>query len=254
MTSYPPDALALFPRYTAASYLLEFGSPAPYDPKRLPKYWLDPSVSPTGTSTKTYTVAGSLALTQMSLPESEAATVNIPPVAATYTAYVPAPTAATRNGQPISPRLLSLESEADAIARAAGGSNVAIEAAQGTTDDYATDPRRMWGFDLSGQHYNAGQLLAAQRARGVDANGNPAPGTWDTSSGLLSWVFAPISTAADNRAPVAMPLRALHSNEAVTMGIGGIQITQSDPATTTGAVSSCPHCGTPLTVTLAVKG
>lgn len=226
MNTYSPDALKLFTYYSYQTYLAAFGVAPPYDPSRLPQFWLDPGASKTGTGTKTYKSSGLNADGSFgipfSLPEEQAATVNIPPPAATYPLYVVAPTDATRAGSTVNPVYLSLESDAQALMAALGGSSLSASEITGFPTTYPADElRRTYSFVLKGLTLNVGQLLSAENVAGVGA-----PGHWDASGAVPVWVSTPVAPVVDTRTPVPMPVRDLHADETVVQIFGGIEIVQ----------------------------
>ena len=98
--AYSPSELALFRTYTRETYRSTFGADAPpFDPSRPVKAWFDSTVDLSDPSNVAiYKVlgrdsSGALALRQLIMPASEAASVNLQG-AITYPPYAPAPTAA----------------------------------------------------------------------------------------------------------------------------------------------------------------
>lgn len=230
--NYSTAQLALFQTFTRASYLSAFGVQAPpWDPTRASKYWFDSTVDPTQVVNGTYTVVdlASASLVQLTMPASEACTVNIPGVY-TYPTYVIAPTDATKGGAPIVASWLSLQPQAQALMTMFGGSNL-VDAGLTTLLPiiYPSDePRRMWNFTLHGVPVNAGMLMASEYSQGVGA-----PGQWDLSSGSPVWIPAPPAPTGldDTRLPRPLPVRALLPGEqliASPFGLGGVTVVRTD--------------------------
>jgi len=257
---YTTDALALFKTYTRDSYLAEFGVQAPaWDPARAPKAWFDSTTSNSGTGASAanvsapsaplaYTIVGqdqtgNWSLQTMTLPASEAATVNLPG-AVIYPPYQLASTKATRSGQSINPVYMVLLPDAQAVMAEVGGSGLFDDGATATNPvtypavNYPADePRRMWAFKVNGQQYYAGLLLASKYGLGIGW-----PGHWDFSHGSPLWLADPPAPtgALDPRSPVPVPVpvRALLPNErlqAGPMGIG-VLVARTDLPTLTAGI------------------
>ena len=231
---YTTDALALFKTYTRNSYLAEFGVQAPaWDPARPAKNWFDSAANASAPeSPRAYTIAGqdqsgNWGFQPMTLTAGDAATVNLPG-AVVYPPYQPASTQATRARQSINPVYMVLQADAEAVMAEVGGNGLFDEGAIAKNPvsypavNYPMDePRRMWAFQVKGQQYYAGLLLASKYALGVGW-----PGHWDFSHGYPLWVSgAPAPTGVmDPRSPVPMPVRALLPNERLQAGPMGIGV------------------------------
>ena len=170
---YSVQDLALFKTYSRDSYRTTFGLEAPaYDPARVLKSWFDSTVdvSDPGNVAVYRVVAqdqnGNGILRQMVMPAQEAATVNLPG-AIQYPAYVVAPTLATRGGSTLNAIYLSLESDARALMKELGGSNLQQEDLPSFPATYPGDePRRQWYFLVQGQACQRWRTAAhPQRAR-----------------------------------------------------------------------------------------
>ena len=162
----------------------------------------------------------------MLIPATEAATVNLPGTIV-YPPYVVAPTQATRGASPINPQYLSLESDANALMAAIGGTSILDE---GNSPVFPVvyppnEPRRMWDIMLQGQPVNVGALLASRYANGVSA-----PGHWDASKGGAVWVPDPPAPTGldDTRPPRPMPVRDLLQNEQLQTGLMGVGVLRTD--------------------------
>jgi len=181
---YGVQELALFQAYSRDSYLAAFGvQAAAYDPTRRRKSWFDSTVDVSDPgNVAVYHIAGqdqngNGILKQIVMPAQEAATVNLPGTIQ-YPPYVVAPTLATRNGNPLNPNYLSLQSDAQALMTQLGGSNLQQEDLPFFPASYPSDePRRPWYFLMQGQPVNVGMLLLTRNAQGVGS-----PGHWDVSS------------------------------------------------------------------------
>src|SRR5579871_6226117 len=128
--AYGYQQLALFTSYTRDSYLAAFGIQAPaWDPTRVKKTWFDSTVDTSQpTNVAVYNFAGpdssgNDSIQQMIIPASEAGTVNLPG-AITYPPYVIAPTDATRANVGLNPNYLSLQSDAQALLKTLGGTQL----------------------------------------------------------------------------------------------------------------------------------
>jgi hypothetical protein len=230
--NYSTAELDLVQTFTRDSYLAAFGVQAPvWDPTRVAKYWFDSTVDPTKVGSAAYTVVDVAAATlqQVTMPASEASTVNIPG-AYVYPPYVIAPTDATRGGAPMNPSWFSLQSQAQALMTMFGGSNL-LDAGITPVNPviYPGDElRRMWTFTLTGVQINAGMLMVSEYSQGVGA-----PGQWDLSSGGPVWIAAPSAPTGldDIRPPRPVPVRALLPGEqliASPLGLGGVTVVRTD--------------------------
>ncbi|MEQ1886220.1 MAG: hypothetical protein ABL967_14235 [Bryobacteraceae bacterium] len=231
---YSTDALALFKTYTRDSYFTEFGVQAPaWDPARPPKAWFDSSASANiSQATKTYSILGQQSdgtwtLQSMTLTAAEAAAVNLPG-AVEYPQYRPASTRTTRAGQSINPIYMVLEDDARAVMTEVGGTGLFDEGALSRNAvsypkaSYPADEqRRIWAFQVNGQQYFAGLLLASKYGLGVGW-----PGRWDFSRGYPLWVSdpPPPTGIADSRPPVPAPVRTLLPSERLQAGPMGIGV------------------------------
>jgi hypothetical protein len=233
MLAYGISELGLFASHTRDSYLATFGVQAPaWDPTRVRKTWFDTTVDASDPSNvAVYRIiardaSGNWGLKQMVMPASEAATVNLPGEV-TYPPYLVAPTQVTSGGSLVNPNYLSLESDARALMAKLGGSGLVQETGNAIFPIVypASDPRRIWDFEVNGNLVNAGALLLAQNANGVGA-----PGSWDASKGDPVWIPAPEppSGANDTRPPRDMPVRDLLSNEKLQPGLMGVSVVRMD--------------------------
>ncbi|MEQ1947664.1 MAG: hypothetical protein ABL995_10775 [Bryobacteraceae bacterium] len=231
---YSVDALALFKTYNRDSYFAEFGVQAPaWDPARPPKAWFDSPADGNGSQAlKTYSIVAqqadaTWALQSMTLSAREAATVNLPG-AVQYPQYRPASTKTTRAGQSINPIYMVLEADARAVMAEVGGTglfdegSISLNAMSYPIANYPFDEqRRIWAFQVNGQQYFAGLLIASKYGLGVGW-----PGHWDFSRGYPLWVSDPPAAAgiSDARPPVPLPVRALLPNERLQAGPMGIGV------------------------------
>ncbi len=227
---YGIDALALFRTYTRDSYRATFGVEAPpWDPGRRTKTWFDSNVdaSSPGVSLHYNVVARDAAarwsLTPLTLPASEAATVNLPGIVA-YPPYVIRPTNATRGGAPVNPMDLSLESEARALMQELGAKGLVDEGVNAFAPVFypADEPRRMWALvGNGGLQNNAGGLLRMRSAGGIGA-----PGHWRNARGEVAWMSEPPAPSGlyDPRPEVEMPVRGLLPNEELRPGVMGFGV------------------------------
>jgi hypothetical protein len=231
--AYGTSDLALFTTYTRASYLAAFGQQAPaWDPSRVRKSWFDSTVDTSDPSNvAVYKVisidsTGNWGVHQMLMPASEAASVNLPG-AVTYPPYSVPPTQVTSGGSPINPNYLSLQSDAQALMTALGGTGLLAESGNSVFPIIypASEPRRIWDFVIDGQLVNAGALLLAQNANGIGA-----PGHWDLTSGEPVWKADPAPPTGENdaRPPRWIPVRDLLPNEKLQAGLMGVSVVRTD--------------------------
>jgi hypothetical protein len=223
---YTVQDLALFKSYSRESYRAAFGVEAPaYDPTRLRKSWFDSTADVSDpNNVAVYRIfaqdqKGNGVLRQMIMPAQEAATVNLPG-AIQYPPYIVQPTLATRGGSTLNAIYLSLESDAEALMKELGGVNLQQEELPPFMTDYPSgEPRRAWQFQVQGQSFNAGALLASRNAQGIGS-----PGHWDVSSPERVWVPDPPGPtgADDTRPPREVPVRDLLPNERLYTGLMGI--------------------------------
>ena len=122
---------------------------------------------------------------------------------------------------------LSLQSDADELMAAIGGSSVFDE---GNTAVFPVvyppdEPRRTWDIMFKGQPLNVGLLLAARNAKGVGA-----PGHWDASGPDAIWIADPPAPSGegDTRPPRPMPVRDLLPNEKLQTGLMGVGVVRTD--------------------------
>lgn len=229
---YGIQELALFVSYTRDSYLAAFGIQAlAWDPTRPTKTWFDTTVdmsNPANTATYNIVAANSSGvwgLMPLTISVTEASTVNLTG-SVTYPAYTIAPTDATSGGAIINPAYLSLESDAQALMNALGGTNLPEETGNAAFPIIypADEPRRIWDFFVNGVLCNAGQLLAQMNANGVGA-----PGSWQITSSGPVWVPNPAPTGLDSTtAPRPMPVRNLLPNEQLQTGLMGVSVIRTD--------------------------
>jgi len=229
---FSPVELALFQEYTRETYRSTFAVEAPpWDPKRLYKSWFDSSALIPQPNTVTYQIfgqdtTGAWGFQNLTLAFADAAAVNLPGAIA-YPQYVILPTSATRGSSGMAANYLSLESEAQALLPAFGGTALVD---QGNTPVFpvaypADEARRMWAIVMpNGNQLNVGLLLLER-----NAGGGGSPGHWDTSadsasSGYPVWSADPAAPTGldDTRPHCAMPVRALLPNERIGMQNLGI--------------------------------
>ena len=233
LLAYGISQLALFNTYTRESYLAAFGVQAPqWDPSRVRKSWFDSTVDTSDPSNvAVYKIIakdqnGNWGMRQMVLPAPEAATVNLPG-AVTYPPFTVAPTQVTSGGSPVNPSYLSLQSDAESLMGALGGSGLVQETGNAIFPIVypAAEPRRIWDFVVDGVLVNAGALLLAQYANGIGA-----PGHWDLSKGDPVWVPdpAPPDGLNDTRPARDIPVRDLLANEKLQPGLMGVSVVRSD--------------------------
>ena len=229
---FSPVELALFQEYTRESYRSTFAVEAPpWDPTRLYKSWFDSSALTPQPNTIIYQIfgqdmTGAWGFQNLTLAFADAAAVNLPG-AITYPQYAVPPTNATRGSSGISANYLSLQSDANALLPAFGGTSVVD---QGITPVFpvvypAEESRRMWAIVMpNGNQLNVGLLLLQRNAPGIGS-----PGHWDTSpdsspGGYPVWSADPAAPDGldDTRPHCAMPVRALLPNERIGMQTLGI--------------------------------
>jgi hypothetical protein len=241
---YGFGALQTVPTYTRASYLAAFGVQAPnFDATKAPKYWFDSTVnlsSPSNVAVyNVVSVEGILAtITQLSLPASQAAAVNIPGLI-TYPPYVIQPTTATMtglppSGVPFNADVLSNQQDALNLANSFGLSSSAVIDGDPTIGPFvvnypATETRRQWDILFKGNAVNVGIMIA-----NMNANGVGAPGAWDLSGSQPTWVPAPMppdgitSGVPAANSQVSVPVRALLPNEKIQTTLMGSVIARTD--------------------------
>ncbi len=235
---FPVQYLTLFQTYTRASYRATFGvEPPAWDPTRLTKSWFDSSADTSDASNvAVYKLlgqdsSGNWILQQMVIPSSEATTVNLTGQVF-YPPYSVAPTNATRGGIVMNAAYMALQSDAQELMTAVGGTQLTDQAVDGDPANawmpilYPSDePRRMWFFLYNGQMQYVGLLLMSKNALGVGS-----PGQFVMTSGAPVWVPAtPAPTGLeDTRAPRAMPLRNLLANEQLQTGLMGPTVVRVD--------------------------
>ena len=156
--------------------------------------------------------------------------VNLPG-AVTYPQYQLAPTKATRAGQLINAIYMVLEADAHALMNEVGGTgffdegSISRDAISYPAVTYpAGEQRRIWAFQVKGQQYYAGLLLASKYSMGVGW-----PGHWDFSRGYPLWVPDPPAPTGlnDSGSAVPVPVRSLLPNERLQpgpMGIGAVVV------------------------------
>ena len=230
---YGIQSLALFVSYTRDSYLAAFGVQAPaWDPARVTKTWFDTSVFDTSSlaATATYNIVavnpgGVWSLQPLTMSADEAATVNLPG-AVSYPVYTIAPTGATSGGAVINAAYLSLQSDAEALMAALGGTGLSEETGNAAFPIIypSGEPRRIWDFYVNGILSNAGQLTAQRNANGVGS-----PGSWSITVNGLVWTPAPAPTGLNDTRPARpMPVRNLLPNEQLQAGLMGISVIRTD--------------------------
>jgi len=232
LLAYSTTALGLFVPYTRESYLAAFGLQAPpWDPSRVKKAWFDSTVDTSNpANVALYKIVsvdqtGKWGLTQMILPASEAASVNLPG-SVTYPAYTIAPSGVSSGGALVDPMYLSLESDAQALMISLGGSGLVAETGNAVFPIVypSGEARRIWDFTVGGVLCNAGILLAQMNANGVGA-----PGHWNLTADGPVWVNDPAPTGEDDtRLERPMPVRDLLPNEVFQTGLMGVSVTRTD--------------------------
>ena len=234
LLAYGIQELGLFNTYTRDSYLAAFGVQAPvWDPSRVKKTWFDSTVDTSNpANVALYNIAGpnqnggTWILLQMILPASEAATVNLPG-ALTYPQYTVAPTGTSSGSAGVDAMYLSLESEAQALLTALGGTGLVAETGNAVFPIVypANEPRRIWDFYVDGVICNAGTLLSQMNADGIGA-----PGNWQMTTNGPVWISdEPAPTGLNDTRPARpMPVRNLLPNEILQTGLMGVSVIRTD--------------------------
>lgn len=233
LLAYGIQELGLFTSYTRDSYLAAFGVQAPaWDPSRVKKTWFDSTVDTSSpANVALYNIAGpnqnggTWILLQMILPAAEAATVNLPGAVA-YPQYTVAPTGTTSGSAGVDAMYLSLESDAQALMTALGGTGLVAETGNAVFPIFypANEPRRIWDFYVDGVICNAGTLLSQ-----MNANGIGAPGNWQMTTNGPVWISEPAPTGLNDTRPARpMPVRNLLANEILQTGLMGVSVIRTD--------------------------
>jgi hypothetical protein len=203
-----------------------------YDGTRKMKTWKDDSV--TGqTGNVSYTVITAAGASQITMPASEAATLNLYGIE-TYPPYVIAPTDATvlfpgmapGSGPGINPNELSMQADAIVLAVAFGLTAAAVtDGGAGLINYPADEQRRMWVIAYKGYQLCAGLLLAQANAFGVGA-----PGHWNlTGSSEPLWANDTPTSLPPQSTAWNIPCRPLLSNEKIAVNpFAGFMIYRTD--------------------------
>jgi hypothetical protein len=226
--------LALFNTYTRESLRATFGIEAQaFDPSRLIKAWFDSTADTSDpANVVVYKVFapdqnGQWGVRQMVLPAREAATLNLPGTVQ-YPAYVIAPTTAYRGvNSGIWPITLSLRTDAEALLKELGLSEVElVDEGVGTVFPvmYGDDARRQWFFVYKNEVHNVGSLLASRNAAGIGS-----PGHWSVGE-TVEWIPDPPAPTGlqDSRPPREVPVRDMLANERISMTLMGPVIVRTD--------------------------
>jgi hypothetical protein len=214
-----------FTQYTRASFQTAAGIQAPaWNPAYPIKDWFDPTaVAGVDSSYQVLNGSDTLpALIMLTIPGAEALTVNLPGTA-TFTAYVVAPTLATKQTHfaglafgpyAVDPGTLSMMVDANRLAAMAGAAVVDPTATSNqfliftwngeTRRPYVLMPPGATG-DPTAAGQNVGQLLASVNAAGV-----ASPGHWDPAqlaqAHTLVWVPETAKSGLDVTARVPEPM------------------------------------------------
>ena len=230
MSSIKPIAY-LFPQTSRA----QAPDAPPYDSSRKVKSWIDlnPGLGPNVTY---QTLDSKSNIVNLTIPVSEAATLNLPGHP-DYPVYAPPKSAATfaLSGIPIYFGV-SLLVDAQALAKTFGltGSSVFDELgawqAGAAINWPADDPRRAWGIKFPNGAVEEVSLLLAQR----NANGVGAPGEWVAdAAGNWSWK-SELASETPTTDVMAVPIAPLGPSERIMPGnitTGGVPVViVDDPA------------------------
>lgn len=187
-----------------------------YDPKLPVKSWADPAA----TGTMSYTVWDGSKIATLTVPPEQAG-LNLPGLAL-FPLYNPPPTLAHRGSGGLVPAsFVSTREQAETLM---GGLNLPATALFDAGPvlwpgfpviypDPSQDPRRVWAFEFKTQpNVLVGPLLVSEYANGVGA-----PGHWDLSETVPTWVSeVPATAPAVVGDPVPMAL-ALNPGETVIL-------------------------------------
>jgi len=250
-STYAANLLWEFETFSRESYLARFGVQAPpFDPAKKVKTWFD---STSGLpSVVAYTVAvkprDQSQIAQISMPWTEASTVNLPG-AYKYDSWVDTPTDArleitTPGGTSLVEfETLQLSDAADARAVAAelGGVVTRIDYTNASyRDKWFGETRRRWMVTVPAtQQYPEYQDFAGELLR---LRGGNAPGYWTRrENGSFEWHTSPdpgIAALATQPAAWPVPIRALYPDEAAG---GDTPFTNLPMITRAAAVTPLPN-------------
>lgn len=241
-------ALQTLPTFSRVSYLAASGVDAPtYDTTRLTKGWLDTSADPTKPYTYSTYVDGGLSagtpvLKTITIPGSEAASLNLPGVHS-YPPYVveAAPGVVTLNPDgTIVPegdkgKYLCNLADANNLAALLGLNSDAVVDTSWNNGQYKTsypptETRRLWGINVKGVTLNAETLIIEMNANGVGA-----PGKWDLTGAEPNWISGVPSSFPPPNPAQPIPMRVMNSNEGFTATLMGWEV---EPTNQNGAMMS----------------
>jgi hypothetical protein len=244
---YSTAVLTLLPTYDRGSYEATFGvQAAPFDSTRATKTWFDSSA----TTAKTYTMYdGNLGFNNITLPMSEASTVNLKGLPH-FNVFVPATSNVTLACNlptclhvPYAGIYQSTFAQAQAIAKEIGSNQPITErvGAMAPASPFSftkNDPSNPVSIYFLGNN-NVGLLLSQRNSTGVGT-----PGVWNTNSAGY-YVFAPTPLndgSSSTAAAIPVPSRLLLPNEAFKTDTSTIfptvQVVRTD------LVSTSPNSGT----------
>lgn len=197
-----------FPIYTEQSYKDEKGVWPPYDPNKLPKFWLDPGGP--FLNNKSYLIAGLQGPERLLLGLDIACNVNIPPTKHYFPSYVAPESVATRGGAQLNPIYFSSAEDVEWAMGVFSATDKHIKEILDFPIDYKTETRRIYEILVNGLWLNVGQLVASFNSGGIGA-----PGHWEGSQ----FIPNPNELVIDQRNPVPFPIRLLTSTEKVISGL-----------------------------------
>jgi hypothetical protein len=187
---------------------------------------------------------GSYTQKSITMPATEAATVNLYG-ACSYPAYAVAPTGATEIlGGAVNPVDLSMQADAIALATSFGLTAAAVtDGGAGNVNYPADEQRRVWVIAYKGAGLCAGSLLAEMYVNGVGA-----PGQWNLSGTAPVWVPTSVSLPPQNPA-WDVPTRPMLANEAIATSLFGCMVYRKDmPSVYNPAVTpAAPAAGSTTT-------
>lgn len=240
---YPVSpTLELFDRETRATFTTKTGKQADaFDPNFQIKRWWDTrdysNLGPTGLVEYLYFDPVAHGFKTMKMTQAEAARPNLPGVYS-YPKYVIAPTPAvwvhTGPGDssitPYDASLLCSEDEATEISKEInGGAPAEAPATLGQLLlEWNGETRRNWLIPWNGGHQQASLLLKAKNSAGVGA-----PGEWNLTKPASGPLWQPAiqqTGVQDARPEIAIPVRALYSQEALAPNFGQVLVIRTDMA------------------------